>query len=289
MQLQKVQKPKNIKNIFFGFFMLWGLSATLVQADVRRVWNEKPLTIILPVGQELRVSFPTDVNVQVPLGISEKLTSLAPNPKMMYWTATEAFSSARIIATASDGKTVYVIDVAADKNAGKEDIVIEDPARVVVEQPAASINRQAANTSNATNDDDEVLEDPAEILLTRFASQTLYAPSRLIPTDTRISPVNFLHIHHDFPLLQSGHGEQVSVNVVGSWSGFGRYVTAVLIVNQTPVSFEFDASRVRGNFTHITAQHLHLGAKGTAIDRTTLYLISEIPFAEALTEDSYAY
>jgi hypothetical protein len=77
--------------------------------------------------------------------------------------------------------------------------------------------------------------------------------------------------------------------VVGSWVGFGRYVTAVLIINQTPVSFEFDASRVRGNFTHITAQHLHLGAKGSVTDRTTLYLMSAIPFAEALTEDSYAY
>lgn len=96
--------------------ILCGLSATIVQADVRRVWDEKPLTLILPVGQELRVSFPTGVNVQVPLGISEKLTSLAPNPKMIYWTATEEFTTARIIATAIDGKTVYVIDVAAEKN-----------------------------------------------------------------------------------------------------------------------------------------------------------------------------
>lgn len=282
-----------LKNLLFMLALPWatlvGLTAASAHADVRRVWDEKPLTIILPVGQELRVSFPTDVNVQVPLGISEKLTSLAPNPKMIYWTATEAFSSARIIATASDGKTVYVIDVAADKNAAKEDIVIEDPARVIAVQPATSFNHPANNNVNTVSEEEDVLEDPAEILLTRFASQTLYAPSRLIPTDTRISPVNFLQIHHDFPLLQSGHGEQVSVNVIGSWSGFGRYVTAVLIVNQTPVSFEFDASRVRGNFTHITAQHLHLGAKGSVIDRTTLYLISDIPFAEALTEDSYAY
>lgn len=276
------------KRYFFWFCILCGLSATIVHADVRRVWEEKPLTIILPVGKEVRVSFPTDVTVQVPLGISEKLTSLAPNPKMIYWTATEEFTPARIIATATDGKTVYVIDVAAANNAVKDDLLIEDPLRVVAEQPT-TINHQARNNSNAATEDEQVLEDPAEILLTRFASQTLYAPSRLMPTDTRISPVNFLAINKDFPLLQSGYGEQVAVNVVGAWTGFGRYVTAVQIINQTPISFDFDASRVRGNFTHISAQHLHIGAKGSLTDRTTLYLISDSPFAEAITEDSYAY
>jgi integrating conjugative element protein (TIGR03749 family) len=283
----RIQKEKKKKNVFFGFVMLLSVSAAMVQADVRRVWDEKPLTILLPVGKELRVTFPTDVAVQVPLGISEKLTSLAPNNKMIYWTATETFNRSRVIATATDGRTVYVIDVEATNTAAKEDILIEDPARVV-DQP--SVSMQPATASNTENEnDDEVLEDPAEILLTRFAAQTLYAPSRLMPTDARISPVNFLTLQRDFPLLQSGQGEQVAVTVVGAWVGFGRHVTAVFITNQTNVRFEFDASRVRGNFTHITAQHREVGAKGSLTDRTTLYLISTIPFAEALTEDSYAY
>lgn len=255
-------------------------------ADVRRVWDEKPLTIILPVGQEVRVTFPTDVQVQVPLGISEKLTSLAPNAKIIYWTASEAFTSSRVIATASDGGTVYVVDIAAEMTAVKDDIVIEDPARI----PA----HESSGTKTSSQHDDEIsdeglLEDPAEIVLTRFASQTLYAPSRLIPSDSRISPVNYLAINKEFPLLQSGHGEHVQVAVIGSWAGFGRYITAVLITNQSPVGFSFDASRIRGNFTHITSQHIFIGPKSSLEDRTTVYLVSENPFAEALTEDSYAY
>jgi len=281
-----------LKDYFFGLNILWGLWATIAQADVRRVWDEKPLTLILPVGHEVRVTFPTDVNVQVPLGISEKLTSLAPNSKMLYWTAMESFSSARVIATATDGHTVYVIDVAADNNAATDDVIIEDPARVDASSASRPSTEQPLTHSitpvNADESND-ALEDPAEIILTRFASQTLYAPSRLIPTDARISPVKVLTINKDFPLLQSSHGEQVTVNVVGAWTGFGRYITAVLIVNQTLMPFEFDASRVRGNFTHITSQHIAIGPKNTLTDRTTLYLISAIPFAEALTEDSYAY
>ena len=279
-----------LKHGLLWLVILCNFAPAYASADVRRVWDEKPLTLILPVGHELRVIFPTDVNVQVPLGVSEKLTSLAPNPKMILWTAKESFTSARVIATALDGKTVYVIDIEADTNAIKEDILIEDPSRVIASQPATiSTNNQSETESSSAHENDAILEDPSEIVLTRYASQTLYAPSRLIPTDARLTPVNFLALNKDFPLLQSGQGEHVAVSVVGSWVGFDRYVTAVLIVNQSPIPFEFDASRVRGNFTHITAQHLNIGAKGTLTDRTTLYLISDIPFAEALTEDSYAY
>jgi integrating conjugative element protein (TIGR03749 family) len=183
---------------------------------------------------------------------------------------------------------VYVVDIAAQKNALKDDIVIEDPARVSAHASSVA-NTSMSHADNADDEDDEVLEDPAEIMLTRFAAQTLYAPSRLMPSDARIAPVNYLAINNEFPLLQSAQGENVSVNVIGSWTGFGRFITAILIVNQSPLSFQFDASRVRGNFTHISSQHVFIGAKGSVEDRTTLYLVSDTPFAEALTEDSYAY
>lgn len=270
---------------FFLLSVLWCLSAALVQADVRRVWDEKPLTLTLPVGHEVRVNFPTEVAVQVPLGISEKLLSLQPNPRMIYWTATEGFGSARVIATATDGRTVYVIDLAADVAAATDDIVIEDPARIS-QLPSASTQDLSSDNRNLA---DEVLEDPAEIILTRFASQTLYAPSRLIPSDERIAPVKLPNLPKHFPLLQSGQGEQVSVDVVGAWMGFGRYITAVLMINQTPLHFVFDGSRLRGNFTHIASQHSAIGPQGSLTDRTTVYLISTVPFNEALMEDSYAY
>lgn len=268
------------KLLLCGLFFI-----NVAHADSRRVWEDKPLSLILPVGQEIRVVFPTDVDIQVPLAVSEKLTSLAPNNRMIYWTSNEAFPSGRILATAKDGHTVYVLDVSADKSAIKEDIVIEDPSRVSITTPTANSPQASGNSQ----DEPEALEDPVEIILTRFASQILYAPSRLVPSDARIAQTKSKPLDKNFPLLQSGHGERVSVNIVGAWAGFGKFITAVLIVNQSPVEFEFDASRVRGNFTHITAQHMRIGPKSALTDRTTLYLISDVPFAEALTEDSYAY
>ena len=89
--------------------------------------------------------------------------------------------------------------------------------------------------------------------------------------------------------MQSSQGERFTVEVVGAWAGFDRYLTAVLITNATPIRLQFDPSRVRGNFSHITAQHVNIGPKGSLEDRTTIYLVSEQPFTEALMEDSYAY
>lgn len=266
------------------FLVLLILLPVSALADVRRVWDDKPLTLVLPVGHEIRVIFPTDVDVQVPMGIGERLQSLAPDSRMIYWTAIEGFDPARIIATAKDGKTVYILDVAASSTGIQEDVFIEDPAR----QADAEMESQTARDIEDPSDD-EPLADPAEIMLTRFASQTLYAPSRLIPVDGRIVAVTMPSLTMDFPLLQSAHGERFAVKVVGAWAGFGQYVTAVLAINQTPLRFQLDLSRVRGNFTHIAAQHLMIGAAGTLEDRTTLYLISSQPFDAALLEDSYAY
>lgn len=268
-----------------NFLVLMFLLPVTVMADVRRVWDEKPLTVVLPVGHEVRVIFPTEVDVQVPMGIGERLQSLAPNERMIYWTATEQFDPARIIATAKDGKTVYILDVAASPSGTHEDVFIEDPAR----QADAELESQAMAGGENTIDVDESLVDPAEIILTRFASQTLYAPSRLMPVDERIVAVTPPALTVNFPLLQSAHGERFTVKVVGAWAGFGRYITAVLAINKTPLRFQLDLSRVRGNFTHIAAQHLMIGAAGSLEDRTTLYLISSQPFNAALLEDSYAY
>jgi hypothetical protein len=90
-------------------------------------------------------------------------------------------------------------------------------------------------------------------------------------------------------LLRSQAGEKYHYRIVGSWSGYGRYITAVLVINQSPVQLQVNPGLVQGNFTHITPQHLYLGPTGSLEDRTTLYLISDSPFVSALQEDGYGY
>src|SRR5690606_38015016 len=178
------------------------------RADQTLVWNNAPVPVLLPVGKEVRFIFPTDVTLQVPHSVIAKLDSLAPNQQMVYWTAKEAFDSARVIAMSHDGGSVYLIDLSASANAPSDNMRLEDPARINVgdERDAASPDRVASAPS---------LQDPAEIVLTRYASQTLYAPKRLMPASGDIFVQRGASIPRDFPLLRSQHGEHYYVDVVG--------------------------------------------------------------------------
>ncbi len=260
------------------------LCLSTAQADVAKVWNNEPMTLHIKTGQEVRVIFPTNVDLQVPLAITNNLQSLAPNRNMIYWTALENFDKARIIATADDGQDVYILDLMASENGIGEHIVIEDPRRVLQSVPTEITADIAAEKTEK-----QQLTDPAEIVLTRFAAQSLYAPYRLVPSNPDITLLSTPTIPGDFPLMQSVQGESLAVEVVAAWSGYNQYVTAVIIKNQSGRYVPVNAEKVRGNFTHITPQDLYIGPKGAWDDSTTLYLSSSKPFAGAVMEDGYAY
>jgi len=268
--------------IMFSILLSHPLVSLHAWADRTLVWNKLPLTIVLPVNEEIRVTFPTDVTLQLPISITEQLESLAPNQQVVYWKAKAPFDSIRAIATANDNESVYLIDLVAQTGAVNEHLHIEDPDRVV-NQHASNANR-----SFATESIQELL-DPPEILLTRFASQSLYAPRRLMPVSSDIHAQPMTPFPTTFPLMRSQAGEQYRYSVAGAWSGYGRYITAVMITNLSPISIQINPGLLTGNFTHVTAQHLTLGASGSLEDRTTLYLISDAPFASAIMEDGYGY
>lgn len=282
----------------FVLASLLSIFSQLAQAEEERlVYHDKPMQLKLPVNVEVRVKFPQDVSLQVKEELLPKLKPLLPDAKTIYWTATEKFPASRIIATANNGSKVYVFDLIADTANPAKDLVIEDPSMVSASEQTPPVHGSTANATGADPaeattdlpDLNTALTDPAEIVLTRFAAQTLYSPTRLLPSSDVIRQVSAPSIPPDFPLIQSRRGEQFSVKPVGAWSGYGKYITAVLIVNTTSLSLQFDATAVRGNFSHITAQHINIGPKNSLEDRTTLYLISDEPFGQAILGDSYAY
>lgn len=259
--------------------LILAMLSTRVSSDTKKVWDQLPITLDLRVGQEVRVIFPTAVDLQVPVGIATRLQSLAPNPAMVYWRPLEEFETARVIAASLDGKTIYVLDLSASDSGLADNVVIEDPTRVLESQ--SSVVESAPPAA--------ALSDPKEIVLTRYASQTLYAPKRLMPANPDILPLEAPALHVDFPLLRSSMGESYRIEIVGQWVGYERYVTAVLVANLSGFSVPMSMENVRGNFTHATPQHLSLGPAGSLEDRTTVYLISKMPFQEAILADGYDY
>ncbi len=262
-----------------------GLISIMANAQAERtlVWNKTPITLVIPVGEEVRLTWPTDVNIQIPMAIASSLETLAPNQRVVYWKAASTFDAARVIATSLDNETVYLIDLVASDKASAAPVRLEDPDRLLNQPNEAQAQWQAAVS------DVQQLEDPVEVILTRFASQSLYAPRRLVPISTQISRLPGAAIPADIPLIRSQASERYRVEVVGSWAGFGRYITAVMVINQSDFSVRVHPGWVQGNFSHITSQHLALAPRGSLEDRTTLYLISSVPFESAILEDGYGY
>src|SRR5690606_24927768 len=109
------------------------ISATNTLADTKKIWNQMPLPIHLPVGHEIRVIFLAPVDLQVPAAIATRLQSLAPNSTMVYCKALDDIEPARIIASSHDGKEIYVLDISASKNGLVDNIMIDVPRRILEE------------------------------------------------------------------------------------------------------------------------------------------------------------
>ena len=261
---------------FIVMFIAFGASPTFAE-DVVKVWNNEPLSLHLKTGRQTRVNFPTRVYIQAPLGITGSLISEAPNRQMVFWTAKEDFEKGTVIATSEDGRDVYLIDVFASSQGLASDIVIEDPRR--------TLEKMAAEPEAIAPE----IDDPAEVILTRFVAQTLYAPQRLVPADPNIQQLETPELPSDFPLLQPQLGESYAIEIIGQWMGYGHYLTAVLVKNTSDIPVKTSGAFVRGNFTNITPHHRYLSARGDLEDRTAFYLISDRPFQDAVMEDGYAW
>ena len=53
-----------MKKIIIGLLLIFSWQSVL--AEDKRIWNNLPITIVLPVNKEERVKFPKDVVNQIP-------------------------------------------------------------------------------------------------------------------------------------------------------------------------------------------------------------------------------
>ncbi|MGM8229157.1 TIGR03749 family integrating conjugative element protein [Cellvibrio sp. ARAG 10.3] len=252
-------------------------------AVVRLVHTDRPIALTFKTNHEHRFMFPEAVNVDVPAQLTHVMHSLQPTAQAVYWTPASAFESMRVIARSLDNERVYLLDIRSTEDASAVDYRLENPVLVATTEGAASSDAGEipSATINAKN--------PFPIELTRYVSQLLYAPARLQPKASGIRQLPVAATDLSVDLLSSQKGETYRYRLIGQWRGYGHHVTAMEVVNQSPVTVELDLRRVRGNWLAITAQHTWLGATNSLEDRTTLYLISKPPFKQALEELAYGF
>ena len=232
------------------------------------VWDRSPIPVVLPVGRERRIDFPVAVKLVVPKGaVSASKPIQIREDGSVYWTATRKFATQRVQAITFTGYS-YLLDVSAEKGGASHPLVIID-------------ERVPAEADGEAGGEGELAYDYDIVDLTRYAAQSVYAPSRLVramPGVTRI-PVSAGACS---PRLY--RFRDLSFEPLASWQSPGiptRYVTAVRVISRSSSETVFDPRRLRGEWLAATAQHSVLEPAGADGDHTTWYLVSARPFEES--------
>lgn len=235
------------------------------------VWTNIPITLVLPVGVERRIDFPTAVDIEWPDHVQRNTDNLQIRENgSVYWTAGKSFSRQRVNVFSRDGTgKSWLLDVEARPDAPARTLVILDDR---FDRGKNEEMRPSSKTGGHHYDG---------VDLVRFAAQNLYAPSRRllkplpgvvrIPVETR-----------DFPLFRGGN---LSTAPIAQWKAPGiptMYVTAIRITSNSLDSVFLDPRELRGNWISATPQHGEVRPAGEHGDTTVWYLLSSRPFGESI-------
>ncbi len=268
-----------MKSCIQGLFviLLTFASATVIaEASERVLWDKRPISVHLQVGNERIIHFPDDVRYWLPDTVKRQVSALAANG-VLYIRAMKPFPTTRIRIQGLNDQQIYLLDITASEVAAVSD-------ELIVMTKENTRNRSKEATAYKTTED-------WRIRLTRYAAQQLYAPERLVDGDSAIKRIP-VEPKTSVPLIRGGLIEAVPI---ASWQGHGLTVTAIRVRNlsRQSLQLQFDRSDslqaldlsylVRGDWLTATLQHDRLGAMGDETDTTTLYLVSNRSFVESLS------
>ena len=250
-------------------------SSINAESSARRVnWTGEPIKIELGVNQERRLTFPSNIFVEYDKATDPALQRVRIQivKNTAYLKATSTVPSSRLIIGEISTQKRYLLDVKAVRTSKPH------PRVIVVD----STNAYAANPVTSTHSGGGMLRQgdrsAGYVGLIRFAAKELYAPDRLRGTDKNITrtAVTRKRVHH----LVRDH--VADTRPVGGWKSNGLYVTALRMKNTTSQPLFLDPRNVRGAWKAVSFQNNRLEAKGKNGDNTALYVVSDLPFSQAI-------
>ncbi|NRD34622.1 TIGR03749 family integrating conjugative element protein [Shewanella sp. DC2-4] len=237
------------------------------------VWDGVPISISLPVGKEMLLSFDGDVRVGVPSALyqSANIDSLRGT---IYITANKSFESQRLqVERLRDGLRM-LIDVRA-----QEGITTANQVDIVTTNEEAAANEKQATQDALTQHVNRVTM-PIPTLLVRYAYQNIYSPSHAIEPLPGVSRAT-MQIAPDiqaqaFPLWP------VNAKPVAAWSLGGYTVTAVTLTHRNNDTLTLDPRQVTAALYGTTFAFPDLGPAGTDSAISTAFLVSKGTLADSL-------
>lgn len=227
------------------------------------VWEKVPLTIELPLNKERLVQFPQAIKI-IDKQLSTSLDILKVRGSL-YLKAKESFKESRLIVQLLPEGDVVILNLTAHEKA-----INTTPIEILIDDhpsnPNSSGNQYEYNA----------------IQLTRFAIQALYSPERVreIPEGIYRTP---MQTNKTIPIF---YGASVEAHPLASWRGGNLYVTAVDLKNllNKPVNLQF--SKLMGHWQTASFYPKSELPSRNQHESTTVFLVSDQPFAAALTQQA---
>ena len=264
------------------------------------VWLKKPIPLTLKSGSNTVVYLPNggDYSVGVPKEMQGTLYAY-PVENVVYFTTSNEFKTTFVPIKNVDTEQQIILEIKSLHVTDQYDLRIIDGTKPI----EGSLDIKAAKID-------------VRKALVQHASQSLYAPARLIPNNSYIksSPVISKQIRAR-TLVDNNPGNSICIDVgrliakpIQAWNSGKHYVTAVRVMNTSNEVITVDprGCHLAGNFSAMSFQHGNLepkysdpcqdsrkreqcNTKRTYKDVTTLYYLSERPFWEVVSHEQILY
>lgn len=263
--------------------------ASQVQAVEILHWDRKPLPVDLPVGTERVIVLDRNVRVGLPPEIADSETLRVQSAGgAIYLKADKPFDTQRVRLQDVETNEVVLFDLTAMENGASDEeiqVVFPEGEQVDAEDASSPESREQAEGSSAS------ANTPVPVVLTRFAAQSLYAPTRTIEPVQGVNRVA-MRLPESMPSLLPAL--PVSATPVAAWKLDGWTVTAVKLSNRDPSrAFEMDPRWLQGDLYSATFMHPTLGRRGSVRDTTTVFIVTEgvslaqaVPLSASAAEDN---
>ncbi|REC93363.1 TIGR03749 family integrating conjugative element protein [Kushneria indalinina] len=240
-------------------------------------WDRRPLDIDLPVGTERVIMLDRNVRVGLPREIADSgVLRVQSAGGAIYLKADQPFDTQRVRIQDVETNEVVLFDLTAKENGASDEeikvVISEEDGKKSSDSTSQDGQSDKGRDTGNQESKKSSVGTPVPVVLTRFAAQSLYAPSRTIEPVQGLSRVA-MRLPDTMPSLLPSL--PVAATPVAAWKLDGWTVTAVKLSNRDPSrTFELDPRWLQGDLYSATFMHSTLGRRGSVEDTTTVFIVT---------------
>lgn len=248
-----------MKRLFLIYSLLL-FSANINAKTEHIVASRYPIKLDVAVGTERVITFPEPVKfINTDQRLNSSVADIFENDDSLYVKAKSPFNAVRTAVRLQKSKRTLLIDIAGKRKAKRSNLMILNP------------NKKSVNVTQ----DNSV----SKVSLVRFAIQHMYSPARLVSDNNKIRHTK----HFDMRPVTLFRSESTLNIPLESWAYNAFVVTAVLVINQSHTQTRLNLDDIHGHWIASSLfPYEQLAPHGEQNDRTTLFLLSDRPFVQAI-------